>query len=318
MANKMVNVDNISYCGKEANEIFSKMLYSLDLATSGITMRDNVKGKEKLYTGELDGDLWQEYTCAFTPQGEVKLSEDFIEPVRLKINMEECYDAWDNTYFVEQTKIALNGGIPLTFSEWFFNKFTEKMKKEYQAIFWQADTTYSGSTKKYLKLTDGIEKQLKVKGAATITGSQITTSNVIAQVEAVITAGEAAVNAQEVEIDDNFVIVMNYQDVRTLKTALGKLCCEVSTEKLFNNYTKEGDTIYINGYKVVPSMCSKNTIIWGPIHNAVLGYDTADSQTEYKLIDMRETTAENMFRILALSNIAVGVVFADLFAISSL
>ena len=45
MAQNFIKVDNLSYCGKEANEIFSKMIYDLELAYSGITWKDNVKGK---------------------------------------------------------------------------------------------------------------------------------------------------------------------------------------------------------------------------------------------------------------------------------
>ena len=67
------------------------------------------------------------------------------------------------------------------------------------------------------------------------------------------------------------------------------------------------------GFEVVPTMQSKNTIIVGPAKNLVLGYDTFDSHIEYKLIDMRETTGDNMFRVLAISNIAVGIIMPELF-----
>ena len=60
-------------------------------------------------------------------------------------------------------------------------------------------------------------------------------------------------------------------------------------------------------------MQSRNTIIFGPVKNLVLGYDTFDSHIEYKLIDMRETTGDNMFRVLAISNIAVGIILPELF-----
>ena len=70
------------------------------------------------------------------------------------------------------------------------------------------------------------------------------------------------------------------------------------------------------GYEVIPTMQSKNTIIFGPARNLVLGYDTFDSHIEYKLIDMRETTGDNMFRVLAISNIAVGIILSELFVIS--
>ena len=53
MANKMVNVDNLTYCGKEGQEIFSKSVYNLDITKAGITLKDNVKGKEKIYLCQM-------------------------------------------------------------------------------------------------------------------------------------------------------------------------------------------------------------------------------------------------------------------------
>jgi hypothetical protein len=70
------------------------------------------------------------------------------------------------------------------------------------------------------------------------------------------------------------------------------------------------------GYEIVPTMQGKNTIIFGPARNLVLGYDTLDSHLEYKLIDMRNSTGDNMFRVLAISNIAVGIIMPELFVYS--
>lgn len=50
-----------------------------------------------------------------------------------------------------------------------------------------------------------------------------------------------------------------------------------------------------------------------PARNLVLGFDTYDSHLEYKLINMRDTTGDNMFRVLAISNIAVGIIMPELF-----
>lgn len=316
MAQNFLNVENLTYCGKEANEIFSKMIYNLDLASTGITMKDNVKGKEKLYTGKV-GDVWQAYTCPFTPAGEASLAESFIEPARIKVNMENCYDAFDSTYFVEQTKIALDGGIPQTFSDWFFNdQLMPKMAKEYQEIFWQGNTAHAGETKKYLKVTDGIEKKLNtVDGVAKIDGAAFTVDNVLAQVEAAVV--KAIDNAAINEVDtDEYVIFMNKNDVRLLEMALGKQSAQILTTSVFSNFYRNGDDIYVLGFKVIRTEQSRNSIIVGPVRNIVLGYDTFDSHNQYKLIDMRETTGDNMFRILALSNIAVGLVLPELFVYS--
>ena len=311
---KMVKVDNLTYCGKEGQEIFSKSVYNLDISQSGITLKDNVKGKEKIYNGEI-GDVWQAYTCPFTPAGEVKIGESFIEPVKIKVNLEECYDAWADTYFVEQTKIALDGGMPQTFADWFFEKLKAKMEREYQEIFWQGDKTRQLQTKKYLKVTDGIEKRLLADDAEEITGSAITVDNVISQVEAVIMKGLENAAAQEVETED-YKVFMNYADVKLLEVALGKLTSGISNNDKFSNYSMNGGNLNIMGFDVVPTMCSRSTIVFGPVKNIVLGFDTFDSHIEYRLIDMRETTGDDQFRVIALTNIAVGEIFGDLFVVS--
>jgi hypothetical protein len=315
MAN-FIDLSNITYCGKEAQEIFSKDIYDIDLRQYGITFMDGVKGKMKMYNGEI-GDAWQLYTCPFTPQGSASLAESFIEPSAIKVNQENCYDTFWNTFLVDQTEISLRGGIPQTFGEWYFGKLRQKMAKEYQEIFWKGDTGYAGTSKVYLKAVNGVEKELdtKIPAGNKITGSVITVANVIAQVEAAIMKGIDVANAAEVDTE-GYKVFMNHADVRVLEVALGKLCCDVQNNRIFSNYGRENGRIYVMGYEIVPTMQSKNVIIFGPARNLVLGFDTYDSHLEYKLINMRETTGDNMFRVLAISNIAVGIILPELFVVS--
>ena len=311
MAN-FIDLTGLTYCGKEAQEIFSKDIYDIDLRQYGITFMDGVKGKMKIYTGEI-GDAWQLYTCPFTPAGAASLAESFIEPAAIKVNQENCYDTFWNTFLVDQTEISLRGGIPQTFGEWYFGKLRQKMAKEYQEIFWKGDTARTASTQTYLKAVDGIEKKLGALGTGnTVALSAITVDNVIAQLEAVIAKGIDVANAAEVDTE-NYKVFMNHADLRVLEVALGKVCCPNSVNQVFANYARENGRIYVMGYEIIPTLQSRNSIIFGPVKNLVLGYDTFDSHIEYKLIDMRETTGDNMFRVLAISNIAVGIIMPELF-----
>ena len=310
-----IDLSNITYCGKEAQEIFSKDIYDIDLRQYGITFMDNVKGKMKMYTGEI-GDAWQLYTCPFTPAGSASLAEAFIEPAAIKVNQENCYDTFWNTFLVEQTEISLRGGIPQTFGDWYFGKLRQKMAKEYQEIFWKGDTGYTGTSKVFLKAVDGVEKKLhENSGVTKVSGASFTVDNAIAQVEAAIMKGIDVANAAEVDTE-GYKVFMNHADVRVLEVALGKLCCDVQNNRIFSNYGREGGRIFVMGYEIVPTMQSKNVIIFGPARNLVLGFDTYDSHLEYKLINMRETTGDNMFRVLAISNIAVGIILPELFVVS--
>ena len=306
---------NITYCGEEGQKIFSRDVYDLDIRRIGCTLMDGVKSKRKIYTGEI-GDALQLYTCPFSPAGEASLAESFIEPVALKVNMENCFDAfWDN-YLVQQTEISLRGGIPQTFGEFFFGKLREKMKKEWEEIAFKGDTARTATTKVYLKATDGWEKQLEGNtGVTKISGSVFTVDNILAQVEAAIQkALELAANGEYVT--DNFKVLMNYADVQLLKMKLGSICCP-NSQSIFSNYAMGPDGgVIIYGIPVVSTMQTRNTIIVGDPRNLILGFDTFDSHIEYKLIDMRETTGDNMFRVLAITNIAVGILFPEGFVYS--
>ena len=315
MAN-FINVSGLTYSGKEAQEIFSKDIYDIDLRQYGITFMDGVKGKVKLYNGEI-GDAWQVYTCPFTPAGAASLAESFIEPAAIKVNQENCYDTFWNTFLVDQTEISLRGGVPQTFGDWYFGKLRQKMAKEYQEIFWQGDKARTASTKTYLKVTDGIEKKMAALPSDNkYTVTAFTVSNIIEQVEAIILKGIDVANKAEVDTE-GYKVFMNHADVRVLEIALGKLCCGNSMNDRFANYGRENGRIFVMGYEIVPAMIGKNKVVFGPARNLVLGYDTFDSHLEYKLIDMRETTGDNMFRVLAISNIAVGVIMPELFVYGS-
>lgn len=306
-----IDDSGLNFCGTEAQEIFAKDIYNIDLRQYGITFIDGLKGKRKIYMGTPDA-AWQAYSCPFSPDGEVSLAEAEIEPVAIKVNKEFCRNEfWDN-YLVEQTSITLDGGIPRSFSEWYFDMLRKQMAKEYQQIFWQGDVENSGSV---LSVTDGVEKKLVEEGAEVISGAAFTVDNAIAQVEAVIMAG-IELAAEDGVDTEGYKVFINHADARVLEVALGKVCCGNSTNQIFGNYARENGRIFIMGYEVVPSMVSKSTVIFGPAKNLVLGFDTYDSHLQYKLIYMMDTTLDDMYRVAAISNIAVGVVFPELFVIS--
>nr|UVX78843.1 MAG: major capsid protein, P2 family protein [Bacteriophage sp.] len=312
MAANAINVNSLTYEGKEAQEIFSKSLYKLALYSMGITYMDNVKGKTKLTNGEIDKSIWQKYACKFEGTEAATLAEQFIETEAIKVNLEECYDKFWNTWMVEQTKIALDGGVPQTFSDWFFAKLIEKMEKEYIEMFWQGDK--DGGKSNYLDIVNGVEKQLTTN---VITGSAITSSNVMSQLEAVVAKGIEVASADDVDMSD-YKVFMSPKALRLLKVALGNKTDVNLTNRYFDNYAKlPNGNIEVMGFEIIETAVAKDTIVFGPAKNLVLGYDTADSHITYKLIDMRETTGDNAFRIIAISNIAVGVIFEDLFVKSA-
>lgn len=304
-----VSPENIKYVGKQANEIMSKPIYESDLYSYGITYRPGVKGKEQLIHGNV-GDLFQAYTCAFSPSGEVNLTEQWIEPFEMKINLQECYDKFWPSFMAEETRRAYVGeNIPRTFFEWFFqDMLIKEMKKEYEEIFWNGDKASTGATE-YIKLGDGVVKQVNAAtGSTKITGSTITVDNVLDQIKAV--AEKADINVD----DEEYKIFMNKGQMKVLKTALGNE--KIFDNYVWNNFTKEGDKIYAYGFEIVPSRIAKDVILLAPRKNLILGYDLESDQTSFQILDLSQVTGDNEFRVIALCNMAVGIVYPELMVIS--
>lgn len=305
-----VSPENIQYVGKQANEIMTKPIYESDLYSYGITYRPGVKGKEQLISGEV-GDLFKAYTCAFTPSGNVSLSEQWITPFNLQINLENCYDKFWGSFLAEQTRRAYVGesNIPQTFFEWFFDDvLIKEMKRQYEEIFWNGDKT-SGATD-MLKLGDGVVKQVsEATGSTKINGAELTTANILDQIKAVCEKANVNVDMEE------YKIFINKGQMKILLTALGN-------EKIFDNYvwsnfTKDASgKVYAYGFEVVPCRIQKDVILLAPRKNLILGYDLESDQTNFKLIDMSATTGDNSFRTIALCNMAVGIVYPELMVIS--
>ena len=305
MAN-FAELGNINYCGKEAQEIFVKDLYESDLKGYGIRYMSGVKGRTQLMSGEV-GDLFQEYSCPFTPSGEVTLSEQWIEPTAIKVNLEECYDAFWNSFLVEQTEISLNGGIPSTFYDWFFNNvLAKKLRKEYEEIFFNGAKGKGG----YLGLADGIVKKVNdAENSVKVSGAALTTANILGIVGEVA----EAINGLDAEVE-GYKIFINHMDYRKLMTALGNE--SPLTTAVWANFAKQGEKVFAYGYEIVPCRIEKNTILASHPMNLILGYDVENGDIQYKIVDMRESTLENMFRVGVITNIAVGVVYPELCVIA--
>ncbi|WP_407433057.1 hypothetical protein [Methanobrevibacter sp.] len=305
MAN-FAELGNINYCGKEAQEIFVRDLYESNLKGYGIRYMSGVKGKTQLMSGEV-GDLFQAYSCPFTPSGEVTLSEQWIEPVAIKVNLEECYDAFWNSFLVEQTEISLNGGIPSTFYDWFFNNvLAKKLRKEYEEIFFNGAKGKGG----YLGLADGIVKKVNdAENSVKVAGATLTTANILGKIGEVADA----INGLDAEVE-GYKIFINHMDYRKLMTALGNE--SPLTTAVWANFAKQGEKVFAYGYEIVPSRIEKNTILASHPMNLVLGYDVENGDIQYKIVDMRESTLENMFRIGVVTNIACGVVYPELCVIA--
>jgi hypothetical protein len=326
MAN-FANLAGITYCGTESRDILSKAFYTPSLQAAGYTVIPNVKDRHKLYKGEVGKNLWQAYTCPWTPQGEASMSEQYITADAIKVEMEQCYDPFWTTYFGEQMKIAVtNGDIASidqleatlgdrdnnSFLEWVVGKLVEQAGRERMEMIYRGDkdnAAYSG-TSAYLKLVNGFEKELKSNTA--VTQVTITGTSVVDDVKAVVAAGLAKAALNDAPVDD-YTIQLNYADVKKLITELGELCACNLTINTFANWTNVNNDLQYSGFRVIATKQTAGTIIFGPAANMTIATDLVGSENEIRIANAAAILGGNMFKFQMISNLGTAIVFPELF-----
>ena len=308
--------DNITYCGKEASEIWSQQLAVLPLLEQrAINIMLNVKGKEKVYTGEVQA-YFRQYQCLFGNTTEAELAENYIVPEKIDLGFEFCMDEFRNTFINEGILQSVNRSTEVpVFSDWFLNKVLEKARIGYEKLFWQGDTA---SATPSLAALDGIEKKLAAStDVIQIQGAAITTANVIAQVEAAVMAAINAAATAEVSIDTHRVF-LNKNDVKYLEIALGNRLYQDlnSTGLQFKNWGKTGEYFTVYGFEVMPTEQSRSSIIVAPEKCLTLGTDIFDAHTTIKIVDMMDTNLDDVVRGRIITNLGTAILFPELIAYS--
>lgn len=312
--NSSITVDNITYVGQEATEIFTQDLFNIDIvAQDAINVLVDVRGKRQLLSGEVKA-WFEKYTCAWKNTTEATLEEKWIETEPIDLGGEFCYGQFYGSFLTESLRVSINHNQEVPpFTEWLFTQLRKEMSRAYQELFWRGD---EDSNNVKLNAVDGIEVKLKdSQDVEKITGSAFTLQNILAQVKAAALKAIELAGAAEIDTAEH-KIYMNWNDIKLLQFALGDLCCEVSSERVFSNFTLTNGQIAIYGIPVVATMQTPSTIIVAPAKALTLATDIFDSHITYKVVDMRESTLDDILRWRAISNLGTGILFDDLIVYS--
>ena len=313
--NSSIKVDNITYVGQEgATEIFTQDLFNIDIvAQDAINVLVDVRGKRQLLSGEVKA-WFEKYTCAWKNTTEASLAEKWVQTTPIDLGGEFCAGQFYGSFLTESLRVSINHNQEVPpFTEWLFTQLRKEMSRAYQELFWRGD---EDSNNVKLNAVDGIEKKLEEsEDVEKIDGAAFTVDNILNQVKAAVKKAIDLAGAAQVDTADHKVY-LNWNDYKYLQMKLGDLCCEVSSERVFSNYTLSNGQIAIYGMPVVKTMQSPNTVIVAPAKALTLACDIFDSHITYKVVDMRETNLDDILRWRAISNLGTGILFDDLIVYS--
>lgn len=265
------------------------------LSTDGINIQTGVKFKRaiKKFTS---ADIVQSGSCDFTPAGTLTISEGTLEPQKLKINEQICFEDIYSLWDAESMADGMNEEeMPQELVDAITEEFVSKMAEYVENLVWQGDLT--GST---FVLFDGYEKILDNGSPQTVTGTTINASNVLAEFGKVTAAQLKAIKNKPAASKVMFVspeVAEFYQqslDAQGLNTSVDE------------------KAMAYHGIEVRPvGGISTNTIVLGMRDNFYFGTDLMSDWTAIKMLDQRDVDGSEFVNIVMKGKADVAIGFTQ-------
>ena len=180
-----------TYAGEFAGKYISAALLSGNtIANGGITVKPNVKYKEvvkKVATSGLIGDA----SCDFTDAGSLTLTERILQPEEFQVNLELCKKDFRSDWEAVQMGYSAFDNLPPKFSDFLLGHVAAKVAEKTEQNIWQGVNATAGEF-------DGLTTLLAADAdVVDVTGTTVTSSNVIAELGKIVDAIPSAVYGKE-------------------------------------------------------------------------------------------------------------------------
>jgi hypothetical protein len=171
-----------TYAGEFAGKYISAALLSGNtIANGGITVKPNVKFKEvvkKVATSGLIGNA----SCDFTDAGSLTLTERILQPEEFQVNLELCKKDFRSDWEAVQMEYSAYDNLPPKFADFLIGHVAAKVAEKTEQNIWQGTDATAGEF-------DGLSTLLAADSdVVDVTGTTVTSSNVIAEIQKVVDA----------------------------------------------------------------------------------------------------------------------------------
>jgi hypothetical protein len=180
-----------TYAGEFAGKYISAALLSGNtIANGGITVKPNVKYKEvvkKVATSGLIGNA----SCDFTDAGSLTLTERILQPEVFQVNLELCKKDFRSDWEAVQMGYSAYDNLPPKFADFLIGHVAAKVAEQTEQNIWQGADATAGEF-------DGLSVLLAADSdVVDVTGTTVTSANVIAELGKIVDAIPSAVYGKE-------------------------------------------------------------------------------------------------------------------------
>ena len=279
-----------TYAGEFAGKYISAALLSgSTLAKELITIKPNVKYKEVMKKVATD-DIVKNGTCDFTATSTLTLTERVLQPEEFQVNLQLCKKDFISDWEAISMGYSAYSDLPSNFADFLIAHVSSKVAQRIETNIWAGTNATEGQF-------DGFETTL---GADTdvndVTATTVTSSNVIAQIGAVVDAIPSAVYGAE-----DLTIYAAPNVYRAYVRALGGFASNVGAAGTDSKGTQwfNGGALTFDGINVeLASGMSSNKMVAAEKSNLFFGTGLLSDSNEVKVIDMADLDGSQNVRVV--------------------
>tara|TARA_R100001440_G_scaffold6819_4_gene13788 strand:+ start:12386 stop:13300 length:915 start_codon:yes stop_codon:yes gene_type:complete len=180
-----------TYAGEFAGKyIAAALLSSNTIEKGGVEVKPNIKLKEVIKKVATSG-LIANASCDFTNAGDVTLTERIIQPEEFQVNLELCKTPFVSDWEAAQMGYSAFENMPPKFSDFLIGHISAEIAAKNETNIWVGVNSNAGEY-------DGLVTLAKADSdVSDITGTTVTSSNVIAEMGKVVDACPNAIYGKE-------------------------------------------------------------------------------------------------------------------------
>jgi hypothetical protein len=278
-----------SYAGEFAGKYLAAALLSADTLDSGtVTILPNVKYKAAMKVGAFS-DLVRSADCDFdSSTSTMTLTEKVLTPTELQVNLQICKKQLHSDWEAAQMGFSAFDELPPLFSDFVIAQVAAEVANATETSIWQGSAG-EGSF-------DGFDTLLTADGGADVTATTVDSTNVIAQLGAIVDAIPSAVYGKE---DLNIYVSSNI--ARAYVRALGGFVATIGgagTDNKGSQWYNGGQLSFEGVNLVVAKGLADNTAVAAQKSNLFFGTGLLDDRNEVKVIDMADIDGSQNVRVV--------------------
>lgn len=295
MANKRVDLSTTTsitttYAGEFAGEYISAALLSGNtLNNGGITIKPNIKYKEvikKIATNSIVKDA----TCDFDPTSQVTLTERILTPSELQVNLQLCKKDFHSDWMAQDMGFSAFDQLAPSFADFLIAHVSAKVAQKMEQNIWSGAAANAGEFGGFDELL------LADSDVVDVASTSVTSSNVIAQLGAIVDAIPSALYNSE-----DMYLYISQNMARAYVRALGGFASSLGAAGTDTKGTQwyNGGELSFDGIKIfVANGLADNHAVAAERSNLYFGTGLLSDQNEVKVIDMGDIDGSQNVRVV--------------------